>query len=107
MAGDGTSEWSRWDGASSEAPLRSTLCWQAPYRSLLPRELDNVLAAGRCIGADHEAAGAVRVMVNCMQAGEAAGVAASLADGGAVKEVPADKVREILIANGAPLDISV
>lgn len=57
---------------------RETVCYQVPYRSLVPKGLDNALAAGRCISATHEAAGAVRVMMNCMQFGQAAGVAAAL-----------------------------
>lgn len=57
---------------------RDTVCYQVPYRSLVPKGLDNALAAGRCISATHEAAGAVRVMMNCMQFGQAAGVAAAL-----------------------------
>jgi hypothetical protein len=39
----------------------------------------NLLIAGRLIDADREAFGSVRVMVNCNQMGEAAGVAAALA----------------------------
>lgn len=53
--------------------------YQIPYRCLLPQGTRNVLAAGRLIDADRGAYGAVRVMVNCNQTGEAAGVAAYLA----------------------------
>lgn len=52
--------------------------WQIPYRSLLPREYGNLLVCGRSLDADTQAFGAVRVMVNMNQTGEAAGVAASL-----------------------------
>src|SRR5919109_3158631 len=34
--------------------------YEIPYRSLLPRELQNVVVAGRCISADHEAAASAR-----------------------------------------------
>jgi hypothetical protein len=50
-----------------------------PYRSLVPRDAENVLVAGRVLDADREAFGGVRVMVNMNQTGEAAGVAAALA----------------------------
>lgn len=50
-----------------------------PYRCLLPREIDNLLAAGRCIGATHEAQASVRIMPICVCMGEAAGTAAALA----------------------------
>lgn len=49
-----------------------------PYRSLYPLGLKNLLVAGRCISADHEALGAIRVMNNTMPIGEGAGTAAAL-----------------------------
>ena len=49
-----------------------------PYRSLLPREVDNVLLAGRCISCTHEASGCVRPSVQCMVTGQAAGTAAAM-----------------------------
>lgn len=50
-----------------------------PYRSLLPKGVEQLLMAGRCISADSTAAGAVRVMPPCMAMGQAAGTAAALA----------------------------
>lgn len=52
--------------------------WQIPYRSLVPVEIDNLLVCARGLSADRVAFGAVRVMVNLNQTGEAAGVAAAL-----------------------------
>ena len=49
-----------------------------PYRSLIVRDLDNVLAAGRIIGADRAAQASVRVMPACFLTGQAAGTAAAL-----------------------------
>ena len=49
-----------------------------PYRSIVPRDVDNVFVAGRCIDSDTGAHAAIRVMINCNQTGEAAGVAAAL-----------------------------
>lgn len=51
--------------------------YQIPYRSMIPRGSVNVLCAGRMLDCDKGAYGAVRVMVNCNQMGEAAGVAAA------------------------------
>ena len=53
--------------------------YQIPYRALLPKEYDNLLVAGRCLSADHEAHAAVRIMPICSCLGEAAGIAISLA----------------------------
>jgi len=50
-----------------------------PYRSLLPRGLENVLVAGRCISCDRYIQGSVRVMPGCYITGQAAGAAARLA----------------------------
>jgi len=50
-----------------------------PYRSLVPRELTNVLVAGRCLSADRSMQGSVRVMPGCYITGQAAGMAAALA----------------------------
>lgn len=49
---------------------------QIPYRSLLPREIGNLIVAGRCISAQREVLGPVRVMAPCLAVGEAAGIAA-------------------------------
>ena len=43
----------------------------------MPKGSVNVLCAGRMLDCDRGAYGAVRVMVNCNQMGEAAGVAAA------------------------------
>lgn len=50
-----------------------------PYRSLLPRNLINVIVAGRSIACDRKIQGSVRVMPNCLCTGEAAGMAAARA----------------------------
>jgi len=49
-----------------------------PYRVLLPRGVENLLTAGRCVSCTHLALGSIRVMVPCIGMGEAAGTAAAL-----------------------------
>jgi len=49
-----------------------------PYGCLIPKGFSNLFVAGRCLSADSEAAGAVRVMPPCMAMGQAAGIAAAL-----------------------------
>jgi hypothetical protein len=77
--------------------------YQVPYRSIVPQGSHNVLCAGRMVDADRGAFGAARVMVNCNQMGEAAGVASYLAlqnDTG-VADVDVQRLRQTLAAGGS------
>ena len=78
-----------------------------PYRSLVPKESQNLLVAGRCISADHAAQASVRIMPICATLGEAAGVAAAVAskDHAAVGAVDIPKIQCILKENNAFLGI--
>ena len=58
---------------------RSTDYYHIPFKTLVHRKVSNLIMPGRLIHADADAFGAVRVMVNLNQIGEAAGVAAALA----------------------------
>lgn len=77
-----------------------------PYRSLLPKELDNLLVAGRCISATHEAQASIRIMPICCCLGEAAGTAVGIAynTGTNTKTVNIKSVQNTLRANGAYID---
>lgn len=80
--------------------------YSIPYRSLLPRQLDNLLVAGRCISADHRAHHATKEIPPCMATGEAAGTAAAMAvqmDVG-VKTLDAGALQQRLREHGAILD---
>ncbi len=50
-----------------------------PYGSILPQKVENLLVAGRCISAEEEAMGQLRLIPVCSATGEAAGTAAALA----------------------------
>lgn len=50
-----------------------------PFRALLPKNTENVLIAGRCISANHDAQASTRVIPISGAIGEAAGTAAALA----------------------------
>ena len=52
---------------------------QAPFGSLLPKGIDNLIACGRCISVSREVLGPMRVTGPAMMSGQAAGVAAALA----------------------------
>lgn len=80
-------------------------CYDIPYRSLVPLEVDNLLVAGRCISTTHEAMAAIRVMATCMAMGEAAGRAAAMCAQQGVKpeDLDVQTLRAELRARGAYL----
>ncbi len=49
--------------------------YDIPYRCLLPLGIENLLIAGRCLSATHDAHASVRSMGQCMAMGQAAGSA--------------------------------
>ena len=85
--------------------LENTPFYQIPYSSLVPRHARNVLVAGRSIDADEGAFGAVRVMINCNQTGQAAGAAAWLAldSNQSVAEIDTARLRDTLRKQGAAI----
>ncbi len=52
--------------------------FHVPYRSLVPRGIDGLLVAGRCIGGDTVSHAAVRNMMCCAVSGQGAGAAAAI-----------------------------
>lgn len=79
--------------------------YQAPFRMLVQKRYGNFIAAGRMLHSDAQAFGALRVMVNLNQLGEAAGTAAwlSVDSGKAVWELDGTKVRSLLRQGGSAL----
>jgi FAD dependent oxidoreductase len=72
-----------------------------PYRSMIPKNLENIIVAGRCISATSFAHGATRNMAPCLVMGESAGTAASLASKQdvAFTELDITKLQDILESN--------
>ncbi len=72
--------------------------WQIPYGSLVPQEIDHLLAAGRCISAEMRMGDLVRLIPNCFVTGQAAGVAAAVSAGQGCtpREVDVSAVQKIL-----------
>ena len=79
--------------------------YDIPYRCLLPKDINNLLVAGRCSSMNHEAMASTRVMSTCMALGEAAGRAARIAlrTGVQPADVDVDVLREELKQTGAYL----
>lgn len=53
--------------------------WEVPFRTMVAKDADNLLVAGRCAGMDFRAQSAARIQPICRSMGEAAGIAAALA----------------------------
>jgi hypothetical protein len=85
-----------------------------PFGTLVVRDAVNVLVAGRCFSATHDAHASVRSMAQCMAMGQAAGTAAAmatvgpvrLAAGGVVRDVSVAALRDRLAADGAILGLA-
>jgi len=79
--------------------------FQIPYRCLVPRKLENILAAGRCVSAEFPVADTLRLIPVCWVTGHAAGAAAALSvkDSCKVRSVNVGKLQEVLRKQGAYL----
>ena len=77
--------------------------YQIPLSTMVSNKARNIVLAGRMISTDRSAFGAIRVMVNLNQVGEAAGITASLAvsSNKSTSEVDAASVRKHLLGLGA------
>ena len=74
---------------------------EIPYQALLPQKIDNLIVAGRCLGAQREVMGACRVMGPCFAMGQAAGYGAQLAlKSGDFTAISTDTLRQNLLENG-------
>lgn len=70
------------EGAESDAKNRRAVdrlfVYGIPYQSILPKGIEGLLVAGRCISVTHEADAYTRVLPSCMLTGQAAGTAAAI-----------------------------
>jgi hypothetical protein len=72
--------------------------FEIPYRCLLPKSIQGLLFAGRCISGTHEAHASYRVTGTCMAMGQAAGLAAAMAarSGVTPNQIDGRKLRKAL-----------
>ena len=79
--------------------------WPIPYGVMVPRKLDNLLAAGRCICVDEPLIEDMRLIASCLTTGHAAGAAAALSvqSGCRPREVDVAKLQKLLVRQGAYL----
>ncbi|MEO6991458.1 MAG: FAD-dependent oxidoreductase [Candidatus Baltobacteraceae bacterium] len=79
--------------------------YEIPYRCLVPRIVEGLLVAGRCISTTHEALASTRLTPTVMTLGQAAGTAAALAvaEHVPVRSVDLDALHARLVRDGVPL----
>ncbi len=91
----------------SRRHFHDTVCrgrdYYTPYRAMLPREVDQLIVAGRHYSATPQAQKTSREIPPCMAMGEAAGIAAAVALDAGVRVRDADiaTIRRLMRAQGA------
>lgn len=92
-------------GGNFSAAGQTANSYEIPFGSLVPVKMTNMLIAGRCLSATHEAHAAVRVMPAAFAMGQAAGTAAALAVEHRMPpgDVPVPLLQRALVAGGANL----
>jgi hypothetical protein len=80
--------------------------YEVPYGALLPARGEDLIVAGRCLSAEHEALASARVTAQCFSYGHAAGLAvsASIDQTRALRDFEGAEIRSLLNDDGARLD---
>jgi len=77
-------------------------------RSLISKDADNLLMAGRCMSADQLALSSARVSTSCSMMGQATGIAAALAvnKNTRVRNLGFEEIKKEVLTRGARLDVT-
>ncbi len=81
-------------------------CFQIPYRILVPKAVDGLLVAGRCVSGSRDAMSSIRVMPQAFAMGQAAGEAAAICveQGIQPRDVDVALLQDRLLKNGAVIE---
>ena len=92
-------------GRSGDAFQRKSMPSSIPYRSLVPEKVDNLLVAGRCLSSEFMAQAGCRLVMTCLNMGQAAGTAAaiSLKDQVAPRKVDRVELQTQLLKDGCDI----
>ena len=79
--------------------------YDIPYRCLVPKAIDGLLVAGRCISSEQQPYESHRAMVSIMAIGQAAGTAAALccSTGTTPRQLDVARLQDTLVEQGAEL----
>ena len=88
---------------------KNVQAYTIPLRSLIARDVEGLMMAGKCISATHEAIAGTRVIPICVAEGQAAGTAAALAvsENKSVREIDTAKLQDRLVEQGAEIGRTV
>lgn len=80
--------------------------YDVPFGALVPECGENVVVAGRCLSAEHQALASARVTAQCFEYGHAAAVATlvSLESGSRYRDLDVRCIQTRMIANGSALE---
>ena len=86
--------------------IKNAGSYDIPLGCLIPKGMENLMMAGRCLSADRVAHSSARVMGTCMAMGQAAGTAAALCVKEDIlpKQLEVSELRRVLKEQGAILD---
>ncbi len=84
-------------------PFQRGEYFEVPFRCLVPENIANLLAAGRCISSSFVVQSCIRIQPTCRAMGEAAGIAAAMSciRNISVGEIDGMEIRKAMIQNGA------
>ena len=93
------------DGYSVLTLPTSGRYFQIPYRCLIPKKIDNLLVAGRCVAGDKISHAAMRNMMACTVTGQGAGIAAAISslNNQTTSNIDIKLVQEELVKQGVRL----
>ncbi|WP_411029993.1 FAD-dependent oxidoreductase [Spongiimicrobium sp. 3-5] len=88
---------------------RNVKAYTIPLRSLISRDVEGLMMAGKCLSATHEAVASTRVIPICMGQGEAVGTAAALAikNKTTVRDLDIQKLQDQLDIQGVEFGQSI
>jgi len=79
--------------------------YDVPFNTLVPAVGENIIVAGRCLSAEHEALASARVTAQCFEYGMAAGIAVvkAIDENRRIRDLRGEEIRTIMIDNGSAL----
>lgn len=79
--------------------------YEVPYGTLVPKDADNLIVAGRSLCAEHEALASARVTAQCFEYGHAAAIATAMKieKDCTYSDVDVEELRAKMVANGSAL----